>query len=211
MFGLLLKLVAILETLIAIVIPLASPIPVSTPSPSPVVEVLGSTPVIEPTPVLTPTPQVSDTPTPSPLPITDVQELISQIRELKEEIISYTPEPTPQIIYIVSTPTPTPRPTINYFKSDKYEAYSEDVITLSWDATGADKCGIVYRMFDLSKPIQGLYWSPHSEYSESFRASDYFLLCVNENGFATMASLSINTLIRPTPEPTPVNYPPYHP
>ena len=107
MINLLQKLVAIVESLIAVVVPLASPSPepVVLPSNSPVVESLAVSPT--PTPLLTPMPTPSPVLTPTPSP--DIQTLIKQLEELRAEIVAYTPEPTPQPTP-VSTPTPTPTP-----------------------------------------------------------------------------------------------------
>lgn len=92
------KIVAIIETLIEALIPFVSPTPIPTPfveaTPTPIVEVVESS---TPIPILTPTP------TPK------IEDVIVQLQELKNELLAYTPEPTPepQIIYIVQTPTPT--------------------------------------------------------------------------------------------------------
>lgn len=105
MFSLFQKLVAIVESLIAIVIPFAF----TTHTPV----LVSSTPMIEVKNTQTPTPVVSSSSVSTSTPTSNneaISELTKQLAELKEQISKYTPEPTPapQIIIIQITPTPTP-------------------------------------------------------------------------------------------------------
>ncbi len=156
------KLVAIIESLIAVIIPIAvnTPAPiapvasesyvevVSTPvnSPTPSVSpglVLSatSTPLVEPEISLTPTPTVSVTPTPTPTP--DIQGLLNEIKELKQEIINYTPEPTPtpevKVVIVHVTPIPTPVPTPIPTPVPTLDT-QDPLVRISWAVNG----GIIY-------------------------------------------------------------------
>src|SRR3989344_8251010 len=106
------KIVALIESLISVIIPLASPTPTlvaQSPTPIPVVETTES-PTPFPIEIIS---EPVETFSPSPTPTQDLlNNLIIQLNQLKQEIAAYTPEPTPapQIIYIVQTPIPTPTP-----------------------------------------------------------------------------------------------------
>lgn len=99
---LVLKFIALITIMISIVTPSSSPTP--TPSAGPIAEEVGGITIPGFTASPTPTSRPA-TPTPT------IEDFISQLEELKNEITAYTPEPTPTPQIIVVTPAPTIAPT----------------------------------------------------------------------------------------------------
>ena len=167
------KLLALIETLIAVVSPAIIPTPTPVVDDQPIVAVVATN---SPSVSVSASPVVFiPTPTPIKTPAPKIEDVVVRLEELKNEIVNYVPEvtPTPTIIYLtpiptpVLTPPPTPSPTPEpVFRSVpvSFDQFITDVMELSPNALSKiDSCAEKYPLSVIFYAGKKLLYMEHKD------------------------------------------------